>query len=82
MLPTAEVIKPRKKRVQTEKTFVIESETGTMIVPEEELKSVAGLKGASIFLVGKKVASVEMIPGKINLLTGVKEDDKLDISYE
>ena len=75
----------RRAKVAEAKTFVVAGKNGTSVCDEDGLIEVLkGYKGSTpeIFVVGAKVKSVSVIPGRRNLLTDESEKDTLEITYE
>lgn len=69
--------KPRKKR------FLVASEEGAFVCEEDALlATLEGKTSPEVFLVDKKLKSIEVIPGKVDVLSGESEADKLSIKYD
>lgn len=81
--PVAKIEKRGRKKKVEGRMFAIHSNEGCFICSEQELVNLLdGKTDPEIYLLDKKVKSLVVKPGQINLLTGEKAEDSFSIELE
>lgn len=81
--PPEEKKKKRAPKQKKEKKFLVASDDGVVICLEGDLvQALSETTNANVYLLDKKVASIKHIPGEVDVLSGEKGEDSIEIKYE